>query len=68
VTETPRAIQRRITNEQSPNVYQPNTTLGGCDNEDHYLGNCMKAMVRKIIRIAVATVIASLLVYCLPGF
>src|SRR5262245_44336662 len=67
VTESPTTIQHRITNDQSPNVYQPNTTLGGA-NEDHYVGSCMKVMVWKTIRIAVAAVIASLLVYCLPGF
>jgi hypothetical protein len=34
----------------------------------HTVRNCMKAMIWKAIRIAIATVIASLLVYCLPGF
>jgi hypothetical protein len=55
----------------SPSVYQPKKhfiTLGGCYNNGPQWENSMKAMVRKPIRIAVAAVIASLLVYCLPGF
>jgi predicted membrane protein len=55
-------VAQMLTNQNISRLWAVATTMA------HYVGNCMKAMIWKTIRIAVATVIASLLVYCLPGF